>query len=57
MSSDYVMQTYADEIAEFKNIFGSLDDYQMNQMKNNILILASESEVYYVLDYFGITSI
>ena len=57
MSSDYVMQTYADEIAEFKNIFGSLDDYQMNQMKNNVLILASESEVYYVLDYFGITSI
>ncbi len=57
MSSDYVMQTYAEEIAEFKSIFQSLDDDQMTELENKVLILAPESQVYYVLDYFGITSI
>ena len=33
MSSDYVMQTYAEEIAEFKSIFKNLNDDQMNQLK------------------------
>lgn len=57
MSSDYVMQTYADEISEFKSIFNSLDDEQMAELRGKVLLLTNESEAYYVLDYFGITSI
>lgn len=58
MSSEYVTQTYAEEIAEFKSIFKNLNDDQMKQLKAKVSILAdSVDQVYYVLDYFGITSI
>lgn len=57
MSSDYVMKMYADEISEFKSIFNSLDDEQMAELRGKVLLLTNESEAYYVLDYFGITSI
>ena len=56
ISSDYVQSTYAEEITEFKEIYGSLTQYQKTQMQNIVLLLEQRENIYTVLDYFGVAA-
>ena len=54
LSEEYVRSTYAAEISEFKSLYSQMTEEQEDQMKNVVIRLESEANVYVVLDYFGV---
>lgn len=57
LSSDYVRNTYADEIEQFKSMYSALTENQKIQAQNVVGRMESEANIYIVLDYFGISTV
>ena len=57
LSSDYVRNTYAGEIEQFKSMYSALTEDQKNQAQNVAIRLESSDHIYWVLDYFGISTV
>lgn len=57
LSSDYVRSTYANQIDQFKSMYSALTEEQKNQAQNIVARLESESHIYIVLDYFGVSTV
>lgn len=56
LSSEYVRTTYADEIAEFKRLYTGMSESQITQLQNIVALLESSDHIYWVLDYFGVST-
>ena len=54
LSEKYVRSTYAAEMSEFESLYSQMTEEQEDQMKNVVIRLESEANVYVVLDYFGV---
>lgn len=57
LSETYVRTTYAREISEFKRLYSQMTEDQDGQIKNVVIRLESEANIYTVLDYFGVASV
>ena len=57
LSSEYVRTAYADQIAEFKELYGSMTDRQVSQLENVVILLETRGNIYWVLDYFGVSTV
>lgn len=56
LSSDYVRSAYADQIDQFKSMYSALTEDQKNQAQNVVIRLESRDHIYWVLDYFGVST-
>jgi len=56
LSESYVRTAYAKEIAEFKKLYSQMTEKQDTQIKNVVVRLETEANIYTVLDYFGVAS-
>ena len=57
LSSDYVRSAYADQIDQFKSMYSALTEDQKNQAQNVVIRLESREHIYWVLDYFGVSTV
>ena len=57
LSSDYVRSAYADQIDQFKLMYSALTEDQKNQAQNVVIRLESREHIYWVLDYFGVSTV
>lgn len=57
LSSEYVRMAYADQIAEFKELYGSMTYRQVSQLENVVILLETRGNIYWVLDYFGVSTV
>lgn len=57
ISSGYINENYAQQISEFKSIYYSLTPDQLNDLENLVILLETKGNIYWILDYFGISSI
>lgn len=55
LDRDFIQKHYADEIDQFKSEYDALTDEQLNQLNNVIIRLAETEQIYFVLDYFGVS--
>lgn len=51
----YVQERYADQISELQKAYDSLTEDQLNQINNVIVRLADSDQIYFVMDYFGVS--
>ena len=51
----YIQERYADQISELQKAYDSLTKEQLDQINNVIVRLADSEQIYFVMDYFGVS--
>lgn len=51
----YIQERYADQISELQKAYNSLTKDQLDQINNVIVRLADSEQIYFVMDYFGVS--
>lgn len=51
----YIQDRYADQISQLRTAYDSLTKDQLNQINNVIVRLAESEQIYFVMDYFGVS--
>ena len=55
LDRDFIREQYADEIDQLKTQYDQLTKDQLNQINNAIVKLGDTEEIYFVMDYFGVS--
>ncbi len=55
LNRDYIRERYADQIDQLRVAYDSLTENQRNQANNVIVRLADSEQIYFVMDYFGVS--